>query len=225
MINWLRVLACRIRGWLAPGRLDRDFEQELEAHLTLLTEENIRRGLTAEAARREARLRLGSVTQLRETHRELQGLPLIETVAGDIRYALRTLRKAKGFTVVVVLCLALGIGANTAIFSMIDAVMLKTLPVRQPDELVVLNWVSTGEPYLNYDGDSYADKMGRNTGTSFSYPIFEAIRSRNNTFSDVLAFKDADQLFNVYAAGQSGLAHGEYVSGNYFSALGVSSAV
>src|SRR5271167_80115 len=91
----LRVLASRIRGMLTRCRLDEDFQQELQAHLALLTEENIRRGMTSEEARRAARLRLGGITQLRQTHRELQGLPLVETLVQDIRYALRTLWRAK----------------------------------------------------------------------------------------------------------------------------------
>ena len=141
MLGWLRVVASRIRGCFTIRRLDEDFQQELDAHLALLTEENLRRGLTPEEARRAARVRLGGVAQLRETHRELQGLPWLETLAQDIRYALRMLRKYPGFSAVVVVTIALGIGASTAVFSVVDPLLFRRLPYPQDDQLVSVGYL------------------------------------------------------------------------------------
>lgn len=140
----------------------------------------------------------------------------------DIRYALRMLRKNPGFTVVVVLTLALGIGANTAIFSLVDAVMLKRLPVREAEQLALLSWAAPGHPYMihSLSGNFDRDSTGNFTSTSFAYPIFTAIRDGDQTFSSVTAFADTDRL-NVSVDGQADLAQGQLVSGDFFSTLGV----
>ena len=142
----------------------------------------------------------------------------------DLKFAFRQLLKNPGFTAVAVLTLALGIGANTAIFSLIDVVLLKMLPVRNPEQLVLLNWASHGWPesvMKNLAGNMDEDKSGRFTSTSFSHPIYEQIRTRNRVFSGVLALAGNGSELNVGYNGQPSRANGELVSGTFFSTLGV----
>ena len=157
------------RGSL-PRAVDQDFANELDSHLDMLADENIRRGMPPEEARRAARIKLGGVTQLKETNRELRSLPVIETFLQDARYAFRMLRKNPGFTAVAVLTLALGIGANTAIFSVVYAVLLKPLPYANPNQLVSAFQANTQEG-VPEDGTSY--------------PNFEEWRAQNHVFSDL----------------------------------------
>jgi predicted permease len=138
MVAWLKMMACRIHGLLARRELDKDFQQELDAHAQMLTEENIRKGLLPEEARRAARLRLGGITQLHETNRELWGFPWLESFVQDLRYGLRQLRRNPGFTAVAVITLALGIGATTAIFTVENGLFLHPAGVPDADQVVVL---------------------------------------------------------------------------------------
>src|SRR5580704_4131117 len=98
MFAWIRALASRTRAWVSSHQVDREFEHELDSHLAMLTEENLRKGMAPEEARRAARVRLGGQTQLAETNRELRGLPMLETFLRDTRFAFRMLRKNPGFT-------------------------------------------------------------------------------------------------------------------------------
>src|SRR3984957_3058575 len=170
MLAWLKSLASRFRAQASPQTVDREFQHELDAHLEMATQENIRRGMMPEEAARAARIRLGGDTQLKETNRELRGLPFVEIVMQDFRFAFRMLRKNPGFSSIAVLTLALGIGANTAIFSVVYAVLLKPLPYADPDQLFTV---------------FQQEIKDANKKTGFSFANFRDFREQNEIFSDL----------------------------------------
>ena len=140
----------------------------------------------------------------------------------DLRYGMRMLVKNPVITAVAILSLALGIGANTAMFSLVDAMLLKMLPVKNPEQLVLLNWTSGPRPIMSsLQGYNSTDPVtGQRTSTSFSYPVFEQLRDRNQSLSDLFAFAEIGRL-NVSIDGQAELASGQLVSGGYYDGLGV----
>jgi predicted permease len=199
MFRWMRTIVARVRGLISTRAVDEDFTQELDAHLAMLTEENIARGMPADEARRVARLRLGGMTQLRETHREQWGLPLAETVIQDVRYAVRMLRKNPGFTTVAVLTLALGIGANALVFSVVNALVLRPLPVEHPEQLVFLE-----------------DRQGH---PSQSFPNYLDIRDRNESFAGLAGYRIAPM--ELESGEGANRIWGYLATGNYFDVIGV----
>lgn len=188
----------RVRNVLRPGHLSDDLDRELSFHLAEQADELVARGMKPDVARREARRRFGNYGLQKEYTRDRDIFRWLESLLADLRYAVRTLRAAPGFALVAILSLALGIGANTAIFSLIDAVMLKSLPVRHPEELMVVL---------------------RDSSSTLTNPIWEYIRDHQAVFSKVLAYSSTD--FNLAGGGQARRVSADWVSGDFFPTLGV----
>src|SRR5262245_25918849 len=138
MIHYLRSLTARLRGLFGDRRADREFDDEIETHLRLLTERYVRQGMTEGEAAWAARRQFGNVTLLEEAGREMRGIRLIDTFVQDLRYGLRMLMKNPGFTCVAMITLSLGIGANSAIFSVVNALLLNPFPLRNLERLVLV---------------------------------------------------------------------------------------
>lgn len=169
----LRVWFQRIAGLFLKSKRDTEFAAELESHLQLHIEDSLRAGMNPETARRDALIKLGGVEQIKERFREQRGLPLIETLLQDLRFGLRMLRKNPGFTIVAVLTLALGIGANTAIFSVVNAVLLRPLPYADANRLVMV-WATDERRGVKEDVTSF--------------PNFEDWRAQSKSFQAIAAF-------------------------------------
>jgi predicted permease len=217
-MDWTRILLARCSALVGKRKLDADLDEELRAHIDLAIEENRKHGMSEQDARTRALQMFGGVTQTREAYRSQQGFPLAETLVRDLRYALRQLLRFPIFAATAILTLALGIGATTAIFTVMNAVLLRSLPVPNPQQLVYLH-IPDGQPYGAFNtGDSE---------TSFSLPVFEALRQDRRAFSEVMAFAPLSMSEKVAVRIGSDAPEqdsGEMVSGNFFSGLGVTMA-
>jgi hypothetical protein len=163
----------RLRSQFRQSSLDHQLEEELRFHLDMEVEANRKRGMSAAEASSAARSMLGG-TQIEEIYREQRGLPMIEAALRDLQYAFRTNRNSRGFAAIVVISLALGIGANTAIFTLIDAVMWRSLPVQSPGELVSVGDASRPTALMH----------GGPMPNVLSYPLYQRLRDENHVSRD-----------------------------------------
>ena len=204
-MEWLRILGARLRGLFRSRQLDGDLEDELDAHLEMLTAENIRRGMKPAEARYAARREFGGVEQTKEDHKQVRGLPLIENLSRDFRLGIRMLGRNVGFTAVAVITLALGIGANTAVFSLVNAVLIRQLPYRDPQQLLLLT-----ETLPQLGGK---DEVGVAAGEYLDY------RDQNRSFSQVAAYETDG--FNLTGEETPVRVQASRLSASAFSVLGV----
>ncbi|MBO0862775.1 MAG: ABC transporter permease, partial [Chloracidobacterium sp.] len=205
-MTWLRVFFHRLRGMIFKGRFEQDLDEEIRSHFEMQIEENVRHGMTPEEAREATSRKFGGVIQIKEAYRDRLSLPALETTFQDLRYGLRRLRRNPGFTSVAALTLALGIGANTAIFSVVNAVLLRSLPYREPDHLML---ISHYQPIGEIDEATGAD--------------FLDWRDKAKTFEQIAAY-DFDTA-DLTGDGEPERLNTGMVSANLFATLGVAPAL
>jgi predicted permease len=202
----IRRLLRLVRNLLRPGRVERDLDEEIRGYVDQVADEHVAAGMSPAAAARQARLHTGGIEQVKEEVRHVRAGALVEQFAQDVRYGVRALRKDPGFTIAALVSLALGIGANTAIFSIIDALLLDSLPVERPRELVMLN------PTGLRNGWTEGDR-------TWSYQAYRGLRDGQRVFSGLLA--ERTDGVNLMIDGVTSRATASIVSGNYFEVLGV----
>jgi predicted permease len=210
----MHELLRRIRFLFHRAEYERDLEEEMRHHLALLQED----GKPGVGARRQ----FGNVTSVKEESRSMWTFAFLEQLAQDLRYALRSMAAAPLFTATAVLSLALGIGANTAIYSFMDAILLRGLPVPHPEELAIAEWHSPGRPGVitGINGTFHRYGKGGTLSPNFPFAAYETLQADKNTFSTLFGYAFA-QNFNVMIGNEAESIQGGYVSGNYFSGLGV----
>jgi predicted permease len=197
----LRQIYARIRSGLTWRRRESELDEEIQFHLSEEAEERAAAGLSADHARVAAIRDFGNVCLIRERTRDVWGWGFVERLVQDVRYGLRTMRRHPGFSLAVIVSFALGTGANTAVFSLMDAVMFRLLPVNDPERLVI----------LAHRGDGDAS-------TGSNYPLYETLRTRSQSFDGVLAFWALPMKLKL---AETVSLDGQYVTPNYFSVLGV----
>lgn len=223
--DWLSRLRSTLRALFRQDRLRAEVDEEIRFHAQAYADDLVRRGIPATEAQRRARAELGAVAVQQATRREAAGLRLFDELMSDLRYALRRLRRAPGFTLTAAISLALAIGVNTTIFSAAKQILYERLQVPEAAELRLLAWNGTSKHVAVHStsGDLVQLPDGRETCSSFSYPVYEQLRAQNREMQDLFAFKVLNG--NATIAGEARRATGQMVSGNYFTQLRIRPAL
>ena len=203
--------------------MEADLDKELRFHFESQVADKVRSGIPESEARRLTRIEFGGIEQIKEDCRERRGTMWLESLLRDVRYALRQLGKSPGFTLTAVLTLALGIGATTAVFTLVEQVMLQSLQVTRPDQLWRIGFRPHCCEWAGYSEDQDDDAPGN--WNLFPYEAYKLLRANTTGFQDLAALQAGNQPLAVRRAGSAGLpetVNGEFVSGNFFQTLGVS---
>src|SRR6266404_783925 len=208
-MSLLRNLAGGLRGLFRKAQVEREMDEELRGYLDTAVNDKMRRGMTRDEALRAARIEMGGAESVKEQIRAVSWESLIQTVWQDLKFGFRLLRFNTGFAAAAILSLALGIGANTAIFQLLDAVRLRTLPVKNPQELAEVKIAD-----FNWGSGNFSSRHPEITN-----PMWELIRKQQQAFSGIFAW--SNETFNLARGGQARNAEGLWVSGDSFNVLGV----
>src|SRR3984957_14686724 len=228
MLPWIRRPISRLHGLFRLGATNRELRDEVQEHIELLTERFVRQGMPRTEAAYTARRQFGNAALLEQHHREARASLWFLSVFHDVRYRLRMLRKSPAITAIAITSLALGIGANTAIFTVAKAVLLDALSVNHPEQLKLLAYAQDHHSAIrNSWGDFYSDEQGRTVLASFSYPAYQEMRRRNSSLGDLFAFVDLSQFEHLSTTieGHAEVISAELVSGNFFAGMGVGTAL